>query len=148
MAVSTGGACFPVHAVVREELELGMADEGQLEPGHVLLPFSVGRIAPDLLDDVLDGDVSHGAALPGEEEAGRMHLLVLGMVVGHMALGADHAPHLLAGQLLLIDPDLLEGLAQRELPGDPERHVLVVMAVDAGDAELLCCSGIMAWTSL
>ena len=111
VAVRAGGPGLPVHALVGEQLELRVADEGHLEPGDGLLPLLVGLVAAQLLDDVLDGDVPPLAAvLPGEVQPHGLHVLVLGDAVGHVALGAHGRALLLAGQLLLVHPMSLSAL--------------------------------------
>ncbi len=128
-------------AVVGPELVFGVPDERHAVAGHRLFPLPDGLVLADLLDDVLDRDAAELAVLPGEIKTDRLVLLVLGDVVGHVALGADRRTHLLAGQLGRVDPHGLEGLDQRKPSRDLEALVLVVVAVDAGDPQLAVLLG-------
>ena len=130
VAVGAGDVGVPMDAVPAVDLKFRVPGEAQLEAGDVLLPLQIGGVALDDLDDVLDGDVAHLAALPGEEDVDGLHLLVFFDDIGHVALGAHQAAFLLAGGRGRVFADVLQGLVQGPA-GELQVHGLVVVAVDA-----------------
>ncbi len=144
VAVRAGHTRLPVHAVVGEELELRVADEGELEAGDTLGPLAARLVAPQLLDDVLDGDAAPLAPVPREEDVRRLHVLILRDAVGDVALGASQGTQILLGELGLVHTELLKPLAECEAAGDLEGHGAVVVTVDAGNAQGLVLFGDLA----